>query len=251
MNPFEGYRLTSPFGYRIHPVDHVKRFHRGVDLVTAPSNGPIRAFVGGKVLHAKMGAVGSGFGNMGNVVAVMDNTGHLHVYAHLSSVAVEVGQTINQGDAVGNQGSTGKSTGPHLHYEVRKASSPSFGWTQTEAGVVEPTKYLQDYYGNKEKAAPAAKKQERKIIAVKVGGNVTQGFLIDGTAYVPMAFIASALKIAYSWDNDLKKATMNGQTLHDIKNIGGHVHVQARVIAESFGAKVVWDNKNYTVTITK
>lgn len=250
MNPFEGYRLTSPFGYRIHPVDHVKRFHRGVDLVTTPSNGPIKAFVGGKVLHAKMGVVGSGFGNMGNVVAVLDNTGHLHVYAHLSSVAVKVGQTINQGDTVGNQGSTGKSTGPHLHYEVRKASSPSFGWTQTEAGVVEPTKYLQDYYGSQEQVKKKSE-PENKPIAVKVNSNVTEGYLIGGTAYVPMGFIANSLGVTYSWDNKLKKATMNGQTLNDIKNIDGHIHVQARVIAESFGAKVVWDQKSMTVTIQK
>jgi hypothetical protein len=184
---------------------------------------------------------------MGNVVAVLDNTGHLHVYAHLSSVAVKVGQTINQGDTVGNQGSTGKSTGPHLHYEVRKASSPSFGWTQTEAGVVEPTKYLQDYYAQTVKKA----EPENKPIVVKFNSNVTGGYLIGGTAYVPMAFIAKHLGVAYSWYNDSKKATMNGQALNNIKNIDGRIYVQARVIAESFGAKVVWDNKNSIVTITK
>ncbi|WP_052020109.1 M23 family metallopeptidase [Paenibacillus pini] len=70
MYPFEKYRLTSPFGMRMHPVDHVMRFHRGVDLVTSPSNGVLIAFVAGEVLHAKMGVTGSGFGNMGNVVAL-------------------------------------------------------------------------------------------------------------------------------------------------------------------------------------
>ncbi|MNW27579.1 Murein DD-endopeptidase MepM [compost metagenome] len=145
-NPFEGYRLTSKFGMRNHPVDHVPRFHRGVDLVISPSNGEIKAFTSGKVLHAKMGVTGSGFGNMGIVVAIQDTKGCLHVYAHLSSVAVTVGQQVDQGQVIGRQGSTGKSTGPHLHYEIRKAASPSYGWTQTEAGVVEPTQYLIDYY---------------------------------------------------------------------------------------------------------
>ncbi|WP_051289786.1 M23 family metallopeptidase [Paenibacillus massiliensis] len=145
-NPFEGYRLTSPFGPRIHPVDKVKRFHRGVDLVISPANGEIKAFTAGKVLHAKMGVTGSGFGNMGNVVAIQDDKGYLHVYAHLSSAAVKVGQQVTQEQVIGRQGSTGKSTGPHLHYEIRKKSTPQYGYTATEAGVVEPTQYLINYY---------------------------------------------------------------------------------------------------------
>ncbi|AJS58311.1 hypothetical protein [Paenibacillus sp. IHBB 10380] len=64
MNPFEIFRLTSPFGMRMHPVDHVKRFHRGVDLVISPANGALKAFTAGEVLHAKMGVTGSGFGHI-------------------------------------------------------------------------------------------------------------------------------------------------------------------------------------------
>ncbi|MEC0093428.1 M23 family metallopeptidase [Paenibacillus macquariensis] len=150
MNPFENFRLTSPFGMRMHPVDKVMRFHRGVDLVISPSNGNIKAFVAGEVLHAKMGATGSGFGNYGNLVAIRDDKGYLHVYAHLSSISVKGGQKIDKDQVVGKQGNTGKSSGAHLHYEVRKACSPSYGYTATEAGVVEPTKYLQDYYSKGE-----------------------------------------------------------------------------------------------------
>ncbi|WP_212734471.1 peptidoglycan DD-metalloendopeptidase family protein [Paenibacillus terrae] len=204
MNPFEGYRLTSPFGYRIHPVDNVKRFHRGVDLVITPSNGPIKAFVGGKVLHAKMGATGTGFGNMGNVVAVQDAKGFLHVYAHLSSVAVVVGQAIAGGTVVGNQGSTGKSTGPHLHYEVRKACSPSFGWTQTEAGVVEPTKYLQDYYTVYEKEDDPLDKAK----VVVNGKSIEDGVLINGKTYVPLRAVGEALGATVGWDGKTNTATL-------------------------------------------
>lgn len=93
-----------------------------------------------------MGVSGSGFGNYGIVVAIKDDKGYLHVYAHLSSVAVKVGQKVKQGDLIGRQGSTGISSGAHLHYEVRKASSPQYGYTATEAGVTEPTQYLIDYY---------------------------------------------------------------------------------------------------------
>ncbi|MEC0136108.1 M23 family metallopeptidase [Paenibacillus macerans] len=144
-NPFVGYRLTSPFGYRIHPVYKTKKFHKGVDLVT-PSNGPIYAFVAGEVIHAKEGAKGSGFGGYGITVAIKDNKGYLHCYAHLSIAAVKVGQRVERGQMIGRQGSTGVSTGPHLHYEIRKKSSPSYGFTSDESGVVEPTQYLMDYY---------------------------------------------------------------------------------------------------------
>ncbi|WP_438349947.1 M23 family metallopeptidase [Paenibacillus sp. FA6] len=150
MNPFETLRLTSPFGMRIHPVYKTAKFHKGVDLVTTPSLGPLYAFVAGEVTHAKEGAKGSGFGGYGIVVAVKDDKGFLHVYAHLSVASVKVGDKVKRGQKVGLQGSTGVSTGPHLHYEIRKKSTPSYGFTESESGVVEPTKYLQDYYAKGE-----------------------------------------------------------------------------------------------------
>ncbi|OAB39153.1 hypothetical protein PMSD_04270 [Paenibacillus macquariensis subsp. defensor] len=150
MNPFEFYRLTSPFGMRMHPVYQTPKFHRGVDLVTTPSNGPINAFLAGEVIHAKEGVKSSGFGGYGIVVAIKDNKGYLHCYAHLSAALVKVGDIVKRGQKVGLQGSTGVSTGAHLHYEIRKACAPSYGYTETESGVVEPTKYLQDFYSNEE-----------------------------------------------------------------------------------------------------
>ncbi|HBU81778.1 MAG TPA: hypothetical protein DEF35_09080 [Paenibacillus sp.] len=146
-NPFNGYRITSPFGMRTHPVSGLQKFHRGIDLVVNPSDGPIYAFVDGEVMHAKMGVSGSGFGNYGIVVAIKDDKGYLHVYAHLSAAGVKVGQQVKRGQLIGKQGSTGISSGAHLHYEVRKACTPQFGYTATEAGVVEPTQYLINYYG--------------------------------------------------------------------------------------------------------
>ncbi|NUU74040.1 GH25 family lysozyme [Paenibacillus xylanilyticus] len=148
-NPFDGYRITSPFGMRKHPVSGVNKFHRGVDLVVSPADGPIYAFVAGEVMHAKMGVSGSGFGNYGIVVAIKDDKGYLHVYAHLSAAGVKVGQQVKRGQLIGKQGSTGISSGAHLHYEVRKACTPQYGYTTTEAGVVEPTQYLINYYGLK------------------------------------------------------------------------------------------------------
>lgn len=141
------YILTSPFGMRIHPITHLPAFHRGVDLVVTPGNGPLYAFVAGTVMFAAMGRPGIGIPvEMGNVVAIKDDKGYLHMYAHLSAIAVKVGDKVVRGQMVGKQGTTGSSTGNHLHYEIRKSLSPNYGWTPTEAGVVEPTKYLQDYY---------------------------------------------------------------------------------------------------------
>ena len=148
---------------RMHPVYKVPKFHRGVDIATTPSTGPLYAFVAGEVIHAKQGVKGSGFGGYGTVVAIKDDNGYLHCYAHLTMAMVQVGDKVLRGEKVGLQGSTGISTGAHLHYEIRKACSPSFGFTDTESGVVEPTMYLQDYY-SKEELLKVDKKDANAII---------------------------------------------------------------------------------------
>lgn len=93
--------------------------HQGVDIAT-PKGTAIGSNVKGKVIYAGFGKSGSGYGGYGNVVAVKDANGNVHMYAHLDSVNVKVGQSIDSGSLLGRSGSTGKSTGPHLHYEVRK-----------------------------------------------------------------------------------------------------------------------------------
>lgn len=127
---FKDYKITSKFGFRTDPVYGGKALHGGIDLVK-PHRSPIESFTDGEVLFSGEGVKGSGFGGYGNVVAVLDNNGALHVYAHLDECKVEVGDKLKKGDVVGLQGSTGKSTGSHLHYEIRKKSKPSFGWKAT------------------------------------------------------------------------------------------------------------------------
>lgn len=147
MNPFAGYRTTSPFGPRTHPVTGLPHFHTGIDLVKS-FRAPISAFMPGQVMYAGEGRTGTGFGNMGIVAAIKDKYGCLHCYVHLDSISVSVGDTVKQGQEIGKQGNTGKyTTGTHLHYEIRKRSSPSFGWTESEKDRChEPTQYLIDYY---------------------------------------------------------------------------------------------------------
>lgn len=166
MNPFKDYRITSPFGRRVSPISGKREFHTGIDLVKS-HKAPIYAFTSGEVTHAKMGVTGSGLGGYGITVCIKcPDTGHLHVYAHLDSVAVRVGQKVKHGEVIGYQGNTGQSTGSHLHYEIRKTSSPQYGWIADRANnCFEPTEYLIDYYSKqKEREKPKMKPEDAEKI---------------------------------------------------------------------------------------
>ena len=104
--------ITSRFGYRVHPILGSTRYHSGVD-VAAVSGATIVAAMGGTVALAEYSA------SYGNYVVIYHTNGTSTLYAHLSSMAVSAGATVSAGDTIGYCGSTGLSTGPHLHFEVR------------------------------------------------------------------------------------------------------------------------------------
>lgn len=112
--------ISSEMGYRTHPVTGAKgSYHRGTD-VAAPRGTPLTANVGGKVV-ASGNAKSFGYdASYGNIVVVQDSSGAKHLYAHLDSASAKVGSTVKKGTLMGKIGSTGRSTGPHLHYEVSK-----------------------------------------------------------------------------------------------------------------------------------
>jgi murein DD-endopeptidase MepM/ murein hydrolase activator NlpD len=110
--PLASARLTSGFGWRTHPLSGGWRPHSGVDLA-APHGSPIVATAGGVV-----GTAGWS-GGYGLLVAVSHGDGVQTRYGHLSRLAVAPGQQVAAGQVIGYVGSTGDSTGPHLHYEVR------------------------------------------------------------------------------------------------------------------------------------
>ncbi|CAM3862578.1 peptidoglycan DD-metalloendopeptidase family protein [Alkalicoccus chagannorensis] len=114
---FSGFRMTSPFGMRTHPITGDRRMHNGVDYA-APTGTPIPAQGGGIVSFA--GNRGTGFGNYVTVRSGVYD----HIYAHNSRNLVRAGQSVSRGDVVGLVGSTGASTGPHVHYEVRRDGTP-------------------------------------------------------------------------------------------------------------------------------
>ena len=111
--PINGARLSSPFGMRKHPIDGFNKMHRGTDFA-APMGTPIMASGDGVV--KKAGWCGGG----GNCVKIKHNSTYQTVYAHMSKFArgIKSGVRVKQGQTIGYVGSTGKSTGPHLHYEV-------------------------------------------------------------------------------------------------------------------------------------
>ncbi|HLR34715.1 MAG TPA: peptidoglycan DD-metalloendopeptidase family protein [Tissierellales bacterium] len=159
---FSGYRVTSNYGWRIHPISKVRKFHAGIDLVKS-HNAIIKAFMGGTVIYAGLGKSGTGVGGYGNVVVIKDIYGKAHVYAHLNSVLVQVGQVVNTNTSIGRQGATGKVTGSHLHYEIRNNASVSLGWTaKQENSTVDPTKYIKKHSKNKGSG--------RKVVTLKVDG---------------------------------------------------------------------------------
>lgn len=109
--------LTSRYGYRRHPIYGTRRFHAGIDI-GAGSGAAVRAATKGVVVHA--GPMGS----YGNLVVIDHGNGFSTAYAHQSRVAVRGGQSVSRGQTVGYVGSTGASTGPHLHYETRVNGDP-------------------------------------------------------------------------------------------------------------------------------
>ncbi|MCJ7436172.1 MAG: peptidoglycan DD-metalloendopeptidase family protein [Acidimicrobiia bacterium] len=116
--------IVSPFGPRYHPILHYTRMHTGADM-SAGSGTPIHACRAGTVV------ISGSQGGYGNAV-VIDHGGNMFtLYAHQSRIAVEEGQHVEAGDVIGYVGSTGMSTGPHLHFEVRLSGNP-----------VDPASYL-------------------------------------------------------------------------------------------------------------
>ncbi len=111
--PINGARLSSSFGMRKHPIDGFNKMHRGTDFA-APKGTPIMASGSGVI--KKAGWCGGG----GNCIVIKHNSTYQTVYAHMSKFArgIRKGTRVKQGQTIGYVGSTGKSTGPHLHYEV-------------------------------------------------------------------------------------------------------------------------------------
>ena len=121
MKPIQG-RITSPFGWRTHPIFNSRTFHSGVDI-GGPNYGAIKASNSGKVIYTGW------YGGYGKVVIIehgmVGGKPVSTLYAHMSTVKAVNGQAVKKGDVIGYEGTTGYSTGPHCHFEVRENGKPS------------------------------------------------------------------------------------------------------------------------------
>ena len=112
------YEISDPFGWRIHPITHQRSLHTGMDIV-APTGTQIHAAGAGVVIIAGWN---SAYGNM----TIIDNgNGISTLYGHQSALGVTEGQSVQANQVIGYVGSTGMSTGPHLHFEVRVGGNPT------------------------------------------------------------------------------------------------------------------------------
>ena len=116
--------ISSPFGWRVHPIFGTKKLHTGIDI-SVPYGTPIKAAAAGTVILAQT------YGGYGNATAIDHGGGLSTLYGHQSKIIVEVGQKVTMGQVIGYVGCTGYCTGPHLHFEVREDGTP-----------VDPIKYL-------------------------------------------------------------------------------------------------------------
>ncbi|NLB84248.1 MAG: LysM peptidoglycan-binding domain-containing M23 family metallopeptidase [Synergistaceae bacterium] len=110
-------KINSPFGWRRHPVTRRRDFHTGVDI-KSPRGRAIKASKNGRVEYSGW------MGGYGKVVVIRHGDGYSTLYAHCNSISVRKGQSVSQGQNIATVGTTGRTTGPHLHFEIRNGKSP-------------------------------------------------------------------------------------------------------------------------------
>jgi murein DD-endopeptidase MepM/ murein hydrolase activator NlpD len=138
--------ITSRYGWRTHPLTGNRRFHSGLDIA-APSGSPVVATGAGTVISAGWN------GGYGKAIIIQHSDTQQTLYGHLSEVSVQAGQTIAQGTVIGLVGSTGNSTGPHLHFESRMPNIAGV-WS-----AVDPTQEIKYAVDTLRRSMPYARKE--------------------------------------------------------------------------------------------
>ena len=138
--PGKGWKVTSYMGYRIHPVTKVRKHHNGTDIWSSKEPCWIEAAYDGVVIH--VGNNPSGFGNNVIIRHKIKGASYVTLYAHMAngSVKVKKGQKVTAGTPLGKMGSTGISTGKHLHWELQKGKN--YVWNATGKNYIEPVKFF-------------------------------------------------------------------------------------------------------------
>ncbi len=166
--PIRGMNLTkitggALFGMRMHPILKVQRMHDGIDYA-APLGTPIYAVRDGTVSISKMQDNQRGYGNY----IVLSHSNHYTLYAHLLTRSVKAGQIVKAGQVIGTVGSTGDSTGPHLHFGVcRNFPSSAKGW-------VDPLPLLQSFTNKTKEEKELTKEETLDLIKSVLSGKDTK-----------------------------------------------------------------------------
>jgi len=144
--PADQFVLTSPFGMRISPFTRASDFHKGLDL-SAPAGTPVYASADGVVSFAGRYPIRESVAwwRFGNVITINHADRFITIYGHLDTIKVQQGQTVKQGQIIGAVGSTGWSTNPHLHYEVRSNLEQPGAYTP-----IDPRIYILNYQWSNE-----------------------------------------------------------------------------------------------------
>jgi murein DD-endopeptidase MepM/ murein hydrolase activator NlpD len=130
--PLMGSRESSAYGVRRHPIKRtVRHHHNGIDLA-APKGAVVRAISAGRVMYSDP------LGGYGNLVVIKHDSGLSSHYGHCDTLKVRVGQFVRPGDVIATVGSSGHSTGPHLHFEIRRDGKPQHP-EQILPGLADPT----------------------------------------------------------------------------------------------------------------
>jgi murein DD-endopeptidase MepM/ murein hydrolase activator NlpD len=116
-SPVREGRISSLFGMREDPFEGEQRFHAGIDIA-APVGTPVRPVAAGRVIFS------GSYQGFGRIVAIQHGKHMSSLYAHFEELSVTVGQLVDRGTVLGVVGSSGRATGPHLHFEVRVAGTP-------------------------------------------------------------------------------------------------------------------------------
>ena len=140
-------RISSPYGWRIHPIEKYRKHHNGVDYASAVGT-PVKAIEAGKVIFAGPSTLKfpngepAGGGYIVKIRHKVNGEWIISAYMHLAkgSIRVKKGQLITESVIVGLSGNTGESTGPHLHFEIQRGKD--YIWTNNGTRYTEPTSYI-------------------------------------------------------------------------------------------------------------
>lgn len=147
-----GWNGTISSGYGNRTLNGKNEFHRGIDIAMAKGT-RLDANIGGKVVASGDAKQNGMHGSYGNVVVIQDTNGMKHIYAHLDQAIAKLGDTITAGMQIGTIGSTGNSTGNHLHYEINKNGNP-----------IDPSNYLNDARNGRVSASYSSSSSQQAVV---------------------------------------------------------------------------------------